>query len=60
MHLNLPCPVSGVRYAVDVEPADPVEEEEEGGNELTPVRQREACEGEMILHEDQEAQNPSG
>lgn len=49
-----------MRYAVDVEPADPVEEEEEGGNELTPVRQREACEGEMILHEDQEAQNPSG
>lgn len=60
MHLDLPCPVPGLRYAVDVEPTDPVEEEEEGSNELTPVRQCEAREGEMILHEDQEAQNPGG
>lgn len=49
-----------MRYAVDVQSADPVEEEEKGRDELAPVRQREAHEGEVILHEDGEAQNPSG
>jgi len=49
-----------VREAVDVKSTDPVKEKEKGSDELTPVRQREAHEGEMILHEDGEAQNPGG
>lgn len=60
MHLDFAYPVPGVREAVDVKSADPVKEEEKGGDELAPVRQREAREGEVILHEDGEAQNPGG
>lgn len=46
--------------AVDVKSADSIKEEEKGSNELTPVCQSEACEGEVILHQDWEAQNTSG
>lgn len=59
-HLDFAYPVPGVREAVDVKSADPVKEEEKGSDELAPVRQREAREGEVILHEDGEAQNPGG
>ncbi|PKU36313.1 hypothetical protein llap_13380 [Limosa lapponica baueri] len=53
-------PIPRVREAVDVKSADPIKEEEKGSDKLTPVRQCEAREGEVILHEDGEAQNPSG
>lgn len=46
--------------AVDVKSTDPVKEKEKSSSEFTPVCQREACEGEVILHEDGEAQNTSG
>lgn len=60
MCLDFAYPVPGVCEAVDVKSTNPIKEEEKGSDELTPVRQREACEGEVILHEDGEAQNPSG
>lgn len=58
--LDFAYPTPEVCEAVDVKSADSVKEEEEGSNELTPVCQREACESEVILHQDGEAQNTGG
>lgn len=58
--LDFASPVPEVCEAVDVKSTDPIKEEEKCSNELTPVCQRETCEGEVILHEDGEAQNTSG
>lgn len=58
--LDFAYPVPEVCEAVDVKSTDPIKEEEKGSNELTPVCQCEAREGEVILHQDGEAQNTSG
>lgn len=60
LHLDLAYPAPGVCEAVDVKSADPVKEEEKGSNELAPVSQCEAREGEVILHKDGEAQDTGG
>lgn len=58
--LDVVYPVPGVREAVDVKSTDLIKGEEKGSDELTPIHQREAHEGEVILYKDGGAWNPSG